>query len=79
MVCPVQITGLFCVGSCDRVLLARRRTPHGIKVPPEHLVIEGPDIGYDGRSHLGVAIDADHLPTPIAEDLTNTARAAEYF
>ena len=46
---------------------------------PEHIVIEGPDIGYDGRSHLGVAIDADHRPTPIAEDLTNTARAAKSF
>ena len=44
---------------------------------PEHLVIKGPDVGYDGRSHLGVAIDADHLPTPSAEDLSDTGRAAK--
>ena len=55
------------------------RTPHGIVMPPDHLAIEGPDVGYDGRLHLGVAIDANHLPAPGAKDLPNTARSTEEF
>ena len=46
---------------------------------PEHIVIKGSNVGYDGRLHLGVAVDANHLPAPSAKDLANTARATEEF
>ena len=53
--------------------------PDTLKVPAQHRVIEGPDIGYDRRLHLGVTIDTNHLPTLSAEHLSNTGSTAKYL
>ena len=65
-----------CVRS-NTVYTAANTTRH--QVPPEHLVIEGPDIGYERRLHLGVTIDTNHLPTLSAEHLSNTGSTAKYL
>ena len=73
----LEVPWRFGVTAGDRILSTGRRTPHGIEIPPEHLIIEGPDVGYDGRLHLGVAVDANDFPSPRSEDIAYATSAAE--
>ena len=78
-VSTLEAPRLFGVTARDRILCTGGRAPDTLEVPTQHRVIEGPDIGYDRRLHLGVTIDTNHLPTLSAEDLSNTGSTAKYL
>ena len=78
-VSTLKVPWLFGVTACDRILCTRGGAPDTLEVPTQHRVIEGPDIGYDRRLHLGVTIDTNHLPTLSAEHLSNTGSTAKYL